>query len=275
MFAFLHADGMVRLRDMDGEEVVAFDAGHRSGRGTTTTSPPPASVSSSPDADVDSPEKSAAATAPEPVVVVGLTADTSEAGPILVTAGADGTARVHALTIHYRGKQVAGAGSRGGRSRRKESTGSRKEAPVGGKSDEDKGQGTSGSRPRKQREETPPRAEAQTGEAAVEDDRSTGSGRDESPGRREATKTNERGRSSGGGDKSRVPPAPPATAMGVGVAVEFKACLGATCEGSGGASRLQSTEAAEDDAGAGAGGTGAGAGETATVTSMDAFYHRS
>eukprot|EP00752_Nemacystus_decipiens_P016235 g14515.t2 len=282
VFAFLHADGSVRLRDTDGEEIVAFDAGHRSSSGGVASSP--ASVSSPYSADADSPEKRAAAT--EPVVVVGLTADTSEAGPVVATAGADGTVRVHALTVHYRGKRVAGAGAGGSRSRRKESTGKRKEGPVGGSSGERDG----GSRPRNlQEEETPPRTATQTGEAAVEENRTGNSGggggsssssssssrrHDVNSGRTEASKTNEVGGSSGGG-KSRSPPTPPATAMGVGIAVEFKACLGSACDRSGDGSRLQGVEAAKNDVGDAGAGSVPRPGETATVTSMDSFYHRS
>ena len=252
----------MRLRDSDGEEIVAFDAGHRSSsRGKS----PPASVPPPPAAGAGSPEKRAAAT--EPAVVVGLTADTSEAGPVVVTAGADGTVRVHALAVHYRGKQVAGAGARGGRSRRKEGTGKRKEAPVGSKGDE----GVSGSRPRKLQEETPPQTVTQTGEAAVEDDSSTDSSSsssssrkgDGSYGQRKASKAEVDG--GGGGDKSRLPPTPPATAMGVGISVDFKACLGSACDSSGDT---------KDDIGVEAGSVPSQV-ETATVTSMDAFYHRS
>eukprot|EP00903_Cladosiphon_okamuranus_P008847 g8471.t1 len=277
VFAFLHADGMVRLRDTDGEEIVAFDAGHRSSNNKRATSSPPAPVHLSLATDVGgSPDKSAAATAQ--AIVVGLTVETSEIGPVLVTAGADGTARVHALTVHYRGKQVAGAAARGGRSRRKENNRKRREAPVGGNGD----RGGGGSHPREQKEETLPRAATQTEESAAVEDRSAGSSsgsssrsRDGNSGQRDGSKTDERdgggGRDDGG--RSRAPPTPPATAVGVSVAVEFKTCLGCACDGScGDGSRLQSTEAAEDGAGADSGIAGAG---TATVTSMDAFFHRS
>lgn len=290
VFAFLSPDGMVTLRDMDGEEIVAFDAGHHPGSGGTASSSR-APVSSSPAAGVDSPGESAATAAAsetenqKPAVVIRLTADTSEAGPVVVTAGADGTARVHALTVYYRGKRVAGAGARGTRSRREsKSTGTRKETPVSGSS----GEGDSGgSRPRKPQEEAPARMATQAGEAAVEEDNNSGSSgggrsRDENSRRRESSRTNERG-GSGGGDKSRLPPTPPATAMGVGIAVEFKTCLGSACDRSG--ERLQpqgpgtgtidvGVDAETADAGAGTG-SALLPGETATVTSMDAFYHRS
>ncbi|CAM9359275.1 unnamed protein product, partial [Hapterophycus canaliculatus] len=254
VFAYLHADGLVRLRDADGEEIVAFDSGHGcadtlSLSAGSTFSSPPFSSSSAADADfpaISEARTTAGAGAGAGVVVVGMVADASEAAPVIVTAGADGTARVHSLAVHYRDRQVAGAGrGRGGDS----------------SSSGDKG----------------------------------ASGRS-STSRSNVDKHAQRGRSSEaeqakGIDNGGSPPPstqkPPATAMGVGVVVEFKTCLGSACRGSDGMP-LQATEAGSASVGSGeptfSGGeeapeaTAEGLppqGQAATVTSMDAFYHRS
>lgn len=260
MLAFLHTDGVVRLRDMDGEEIVSFNAGHGHHSGVRTAEPSsPATAASSAYAGESRLLKEPAITdaAPEmakpPVVAVGLAADTSEAGPVLVTAGADGTARVHSLAVHYRGKQVAGAGMKRDRARRDSSNnaGKRKEETLGGAGSSD-GRGSGGS----SMGEQIPRKEASS-----------------------AGKTSERDGSSGGTRRNVSPP--PATAMGVGIAVEFKTCLGSACRNSEHSSQIQGTEAADLNASGGDAGAASGSlppqgeGETATVTSMDAYFHRS
>lgn len=249
MFAYLHADGMVRLRDTDAEEILVFDAGHA--RREASPSPTTADSSSSATA-AGSPKEATvpAATAAEtatPAAVVGMTSDSSESGPVLVTAGADGTARVHALAVYYRGRQVAGVGVRGGRS-------------------------DHGSK-RKKAEASDPSTSSR-GEA-----------------RRRGKGSSEKKRDNGGGDGPHgSPPPPPATAMGVGVTVEFKTCLGSACRSPDGLSQLQSTGGDGETVSVGSGGGGGGDQETAvlmsgslppkgetatTITSMDAFFHRS
>ncbi|CAB1121109.1 unnamed protein product [Ectocarpus sp. CCAP 1310/34] len=258
VFAYLHADGMVRLRDTDAEEILVFDAGHarREALPSSTTT----DSSSSATADAGSPNEAAvsaaaaAAAAEEetetPAAVVGMTADSSESGPVLVTAGADGTARVHALAVYYRGRQVAGVGVRGGRS---DHSGRRKKAEAS--------------------------------------DPSSSTSRSEAPRRSRGSSENEGdhgGHGDGGGDRLHgSPPPPPATAMGVGVTVEFKTCLGSACRGTDGLLQLRSMGGDGETVSVGNGGGDqetAGSmsgslppqGETATViTSMDAFFHRS
>ena len=275
MLAFLHADGMVRLRDMDGEEIVAFDAGHRrssSSLGTSEPSSPATTAAASSASAVDAwPSEgraaavtvaaaaAAARTATPPPVVVGLAADASEAGPVLVTAGVDGAVRVHALAVHYRGKQVAGAGMRGDRARRGGSgsggsTGKRKgETPDGGGGSDGRGSGSSSSSRR-------------SGDEQVRQKKASSAG-----------KTKERDGSRGG--DSRHVSGPPATAMGVGISVELKTCLGSACGSFDDSAQIQSAEAGDVNASAGKVGAAAGSlpplEETAAVTSMDAYFHRS
>ncbi len=267
MLAFLHADGVVRLRDMGGEEIVSFNAGH--GTGVPTAEPSPAGAASSASAVESGPSKEEAATtvagaetARTPVAAVGLAADTSEAGPVLVTAGADGTARVHSLAVHYRGKQVAGAGMRGDRARRDSSSrgsAKRKEETLGGAGGSDgRGSGSSGS-------------SSSSGSGSSTAERMP---QKKAP---SAGKTSERDGSSGGKRRSVSPP--PATAMGVGIAVEFKTCLGSACSGFEDGSQIQGAEAAGVNASGGDADATSGSlpahGGAATVTSMDAYYHRS
>lgn len=265
MFAYLHADGMVRLRDADGEEIVAFDSGHGRAETMPFVASSATSSSSSSSADADSPaESEPKTTAGAGAVVVGMTADASEAAPVLVTAGVDGTARVHSLAVHYRDRQVAGAG----RGRERRDGGKGKKTPTGGRGGNDSGgpdkragsrSSTSGSDSDKQTRRSKSAGDEQTG--GVDD----------------------------GGPPPPSTPRPPATLMGVGVAVEFKTCLGSACPGSDSSPRPQATGAADETVVSGAptvsgGGEGvAGAtvdglrphGEASTVTSMDAFYHRS
>ncbi|CBJ26081.1 expressed unknown protein [Ectocarpus siliculosus] len=251
VFAYLHADGMVRLRDTDAEEILVFDAGHT--RREASPSLTTADSSSSATADAGSLKEaavSAAATAAAetatPAGVVGMTADSSESGPVLVTAGADGTARVHALAVYYRGRQVAGVGVRGGRS---DPSGRRKKAEAS--------------------------------------DPSSSSTRGEAP--RRGTGSSEKKGDHGGDRPHGSPPPPPATAMGVGVTVEFKTCLGSACRSPDGLSQLRGMGGDGETVSVGNGGGGdqetAGSvsgslppqgEEMATViTSMDAFFHRS
>lgn len=88
VLACLHADGVVRLRDTSGEEVLAFDAGHEKALSPSTAS-----------------KRSG---------VVGLYGDASETNPVVVSVGADGSVHVHALKVYLRGKRVAG-GARDGK----------------------------------------------------------------------------------------------------------------------------------------------------------------
>lgn len=78
----------MRLRDTSGEEVLAFDAGHEKALSSSIAS-----------------ERSG---------VVGLYGDASESNPVVVSVGADGSVRVHALKVYLRGKRVAG-GARDGK----------------------------------------------------------------------------------------------------------------------------------------------------------------
>ncbi|CAN0120288.1 unnamed protein product, partial [Ectocarpus fasciculatus] len=253
VFAYLHADGMVRLRDMDAEEIIVFDAGHARREASPSRT---AADSSSSATDAGSPKEttvSAAAAAAEtatPAVVVGMTSDASESGPVLVTAGADGTARVHALAVYYRGRQVAGVGVRGGRS---DHSGKRRKTEASDPSSSSRG-------------DTPRR-----GKGSSERKGENGGG--------------------GGGDRPHgSPPPPPATAMGIGVTVEFKTCLGPACRSPDGLPQLRNTGGDGETVSVSNGGGGGGdqetagsmsgslppQGDTATiVTSMDAFFHRS
>lgn len=171
MLACLHADGVVRLHDTDGEEVLAFDAGHRK--------------SSSPTASHFE------ATMP---VVVGLTGDASEGDPVLVTAGVDGTARVHSLTVRLRGKRVAG------------------------------GRDSKNERPRGSEGETSHQAKESRAPPTPENiaDRSSGGA------------VGDQGKGSSGekmleGDRGGPSASRSRTAMGVGITAEFRVCLGSVC----------------------------------------------
>ncbi|CAM9517742.1 unnamed protein product [Ectocarpus sp. 4 AP-2014] len=256
VFAYLHADGMVRLRDTDAEEILVFDAGHA--RREASPSLTAADSSSSATDDAGSPKEAAvsaaAAETATPGAVVGMTADSSESGPVLVTAGADGTARVHALAVYYRGRQVAGVGVRGGRS---DHSGRRKKA-----------------------EASDPSSSSSQGEAPRR-------------GKGPSEKKGDHGGGGGRGDRSHGSSAPPpATAMGVGVTVEFKTCLGSACRSPDGLSQLRSVGGDGEIVSVGNGGGGGGGDQetagsmsgswppqgeetAAVITSMDAFFHRS
>ncbi|CAN0023064.1 unnamed protein product [Ectocarpus sp. 12 AP-2014] len=258
VFAYLHADGMVRLRDTDAEEILVFDAGHSRREASPSLTTADSSSSAADDSGSLNEAAVSSAAAVEtatPAAVVGMTADSSESGPVLVTAGTDGTARVHALAVYYRGKQVAGVGVRGGRS---DQSGRRKKA----KASDPSGSSSPGEAPRR--------------------------------GKGSSEKKGDHG--GGGGDRSHGSPAPPpTTAMGVGVTVEFKTCLGSACRSPDGLSQLRSMGGDGETVSVGNGGGGGGGGggdqetagsmsgslppqgeETATViTSMDAFFHRS
>ncbi|CAM9990150.1 unnamed protein product [Scytosiphon promiscuus] len=266
VFAYLHADGVVRLRDADGEEIVSFDSGH--GRADTTASLFPSSSSA---ADPDSPAGQEAKTAAGAggAVVVGMAADASEASPVIVTAGADGTARVHSLAVHYRERQVAGSGR--GRERRDGGggggSGKGKKTPLGGRGGDDSagGDADAGRRGSTSRSRTGKEPRGSKRSSAEE----TNGVEDDSPTMPSA-------------------PRPPSTVMGVGVAVEFKACLGPACRGLDDSTLLETAEASDESATSGAPAVNGGEGteeaaaegsppeeQAATVTSMDAFYHRS
>lgn len=235
IFASLHADGMVHLHDTDGEEVLAFDAGHGEALSQTAMFPAPTATTAGSSEET----KSTAATA----VVVGLTGDASEGDPVLVTAGADGTVRVHALTVRFRGKRVAGGGD--------------------GK-ETYRGRAGRDSR-RREKSQTPPTTRVDGSNGKTKRSRNSKGVQDE----------DER-------DSHPDEPvvSPPVTAMGVGITVEFRVCLGRAC---GNGSRDEQPASAVSEGGAHVGPTDDGGpevsaipprGAAATVTSMDAFYHR-
>lgn len=241
VLASLHADGMVRLRDSDGEEILAFDAGHEH-----AIAPPLSPVASSSAMPINTaagpPETTAVmttATTNATPPAIGMTGDSSEGDPVLVTAGADGTVRVHSLTVRYRGKRVAGG--RGGKGK-----------PLGGGS----GGGTSSRRheqQQKQKQKQVPSMAEEAPEHLVGD-----------PGSRDARHGS-----------------PPATARGVGITASFRVCLGSECgrgaQGEQTVGAATDGDAGVDPDGEG--GTGEAQrlpdGEVvAAVTSMDAYYHR-
>lgn len=190
---------MVHLHDMAGEEILRYDTGHNPENlaGATLAPTFPASTTAAPAAGTGTAttrQKTAG-----PTKVVGLSGDASETDPVLVTAGADGTVRVHTLTIYLRGKKIAGR-SRSG-PRRSNST-----RPTKGGADgelvESAGdtEGTSAAQGRSRR--TPDRD-------------GDGDGNDV---RDEALSH---------------PSSPQETSMGVGVIAEFRICLGSACAGEG------------------------------------------
>lgn len=267
MFASLHADGMVRVRDSDGEEILAFDSGHEHGH---AIAPPPlapaASSSATPTttaATAEPPEKNSAATTATMTTTttamappaIGLTGDSSEGDPVLVTAGADGTVRVHALTVRFRGKRVAGG--RGGKGNK----------PLGGSG----GVGGAGSRrheQQQQQEQVPSTAEnaPDISVGDPEDDRKTRSKKGFNTG------------DARGGSRDRSLGSPPMTARGVEMTARFRVCLGSEC-GRGPQDERTVNAAANGDAGVGPDDEGAqslpgGEEDMAAVTSMDAYFHR-
>ncbi|CAM9857609.1 unnamed protein product, partial [Laminaria digitata] len=262
VFASLHCDGMVRLRDSDGEEILAFNSGHGHGR-AIASSPlgPPAASSSATPTTTTAAADAAAAEPPETTTTtttttammppaIGLTGESSEADPVLVTAGADGTVRVHALTVRFRGKRVAGAGSRRQEQQQQQ---------------------------QKQEKQVPSTAE-QAPEISAGD-----------PGSDRKSRNTKGSNAVHARDGSRDGPhgSPPATARGVGMTAKFRVCLGLKCGRGAQDERTVSAAADEDeDAGVGPddkGDTGAAAQslpdgeeeeELVAVTSMDAYYHR-
>lgn len=182
---------MVHLHDTEGEEVLSFDSGH-------TTLPATAAVAA--------PSESVSPVEPATAVVVGLTGDASEGNPVLVTAGTDGTMRVHVLTVRLHGKRVAG--------RRDD-----KEKSRGGRS------GGGSSRRRKE-----PKSQTADGEISGGDVDRT----------RKPSSGPEAGRTDLDGPSASLP----MTALGVGASAEFRVCLGSACvDGSrdGQAARVEET----------------------------------
>ena len=174
---------------------------------------------------------------------------------MLVTAGADGTVRVHALTVRFRGKRVAG--DRGGKGKK----------PLGG--------GGAGSRRHEQQQQQQQQRQQQEPSTA-EDAPETSAGVPES----DRNTRNKKGYNTGNArDGSRGGPlgSPPATAKGVEMTARFRVCLGSEC-GRGPQDERVVSAAANGDAGVGPddeGATSLPAGEdVAAVTSMDAYYHR-
>lgn len=274
MFASLHADGMVRVRDSDGEEILAFDSGHEHGH---AIAPPPlapaASSSATPTttaATAEPPETNAAATTAKMTTTttatmtttttamappaIGLTGDSSEGDPVLVTAGADGTVRVHALTVRFRGKRVAGG--RGGKGNK----------PLGGSG----GGGGAGSRrhEQQQQEQVP---------STTENAPDISAGDPEDDGKTRSKKGYNTG-DARGGSRDRPLGSPPATARGVEMTARFRVCLGSEC-GRGPQDERAVNAAANGDASVGPNDEGAqilpgGEEDMAAVTSMDAYFHR-
>lgn len=207
----------------DGEMVLAFDTGHGVGEGA---------LSSAADASTRETDR----------IVVGLSADTSEADPVLVTAGADGTVRVHALMVRLMGKRVAGVRDDAEKKRERE----RSRSGV-----------DDGSSRRRKKEHNRKGALAPTAGKISSAEDGEDSGRD------------------------RPGVSLPATAMGVEISAGFRICLGSGC-GDGGsryepatigetvqeghASYIgdESKEAAD----------GPPQGKVPAVTSLEAFYHR-
>lgn len=111
--ASLYAHGVLYVHDATGEEVLAYDTGH--GQSACALRDGSAECPSSPSAPSD----------PGEAVVSGLSVDTSETDPVLLTTGTDGTLRVHALTVYLNGRKIIGRSSGGG-----DSSG-RKQRPVG------------------------------------------------------------------------------------------------------------------------------------------------
>lgn len=223
----MQTDGTARLFDADGEEVLVFDTGH----GPAVT-PRVAST----DERVTAPQ-----------VVVGMTGDASDGDPVIVTAGADGTARVHSLKVRYRGKEVGGMNKAKEKSR----------GDVNGKGS--KGGGDSGKVDRSYSRTTKARKmkdqKAQTTPPNEDDEDST------------------RVRESG--DDGKLSSAPRrATAMGVGVAVKFRVCLGPRCENGHMQDGKREGVDMGDDKAAHATDDNMGDEAAATITSMDAFHHR-
>lgn len=241
MFASLHADGMVRLRDSDGEEILSFDAGHE--HAIALPLAPAASSSATPTtatAAAGAPATMAAATTATTSATppaVGMTGDASEGDPVLVTAGADGTVRVHSLTVRYRGKRVAGG--RGGKSK-----------PPGG------GSGGGSSSRRNDREQKQKQVPL-TGEGLPESSAGDLGRRDVPHG------------------------SSPATARGIGITASFRVCLGSGCEllaqdeRTVGAAADEDTGVSPDDKQDREEAQSLPERDVvAAVTSMDAYYHR-
>lgn len=244
IIASLHANGMIHLHDMTGENILKYDSGHGpatsvSGGATLTT--------------IDaSPTGAAAAgatreTAQRSPIVVGFSGDASENDPVLVTTGADGTVRVHTLTVNLRGKRITG------RNRN-----SRRKAPQAeGSGAEVAGMGAS--------------------TTATTSDGVDGGGTKDGPSRdssEDGGGTGERGKKS----ESASPRAPPKTGTGVRVTVEFRVCLGAACSdvvGASASNERASTGTVEDGLEESRGRESSSQGGMAkAVTSVTAFYHR-
>lgn len=267
VFASLHADGMVRLRDSDGEEILAFDSGHGHGHGIASPPLAPAASSSATPTTTTTatdkpPETMAAATTATTTTAmtppaIGLTGDSSEGDPVLVTAGADGTVRVHALTVRFRGKRVAG--DRGGKGKK----------PLGGSG----GGGGAGSRRHEQQQQ---QQQKQQVPSTAEDAPETSAGDPESDRKTRFTKGYNTGDARDGSRDGSLD-SPPATAKGVEMTARFRVCLGSEC-GRGPQNERAVSAAANGDAGVGPDDEGAqslpAGKDVAAITSMDAYYHR-
>ena len=216
---------MVRLRDTDGEEILAFDSGYK---GAWAPSSP-------------SSERSNA---------VSLFADASDSNPVLITAGADGSLRVHALKVYLKGKRVAGGSRDGG-----------KGSSRGVEKANAKGRSSKHSR-----------------KASTTSDPAEGSSADERRTEAEVESSSGARRRDSRDGSSLVPP--PATAIGIGISSEFRVCLGPACgDGllgeetsiAGSGEHAQNDSAKEEDTKTPGSFPQAA---SASITSVDVFYHR-
>lgn len=159
---------------------------------------------------------------------------------MLVTTGTDGTVRVHALSINLRGKRIAGRRGNSSRNARPVSKGS--------------------------------------GEEIASPDRIIGGADGEGAAHKASSTEYDRNRKLDEKSEAVARP-PPETGMGIGVSIQFRACLGGACSDFGRVPNSDggaSAERVDDDLETSKEREGSprDGGATKIVTSVTAFYHR-